>query len=252
IRRFNIRSSEAPTFHTNNVREFSQLNKAVEILIANSVQAYKIQKEFTENASHEMQTPLAVFQSKLDLMLQQQDLNESQMQIIQSLYEATSRLTRMNKNLLLLAKIDNSQFLDTQDLNVVEILDNLLPFLMEQAEANRITTTISIGNKSLIIQANRTLLESLVNNLITNAIKHNIPNGNLSVELEQNKLIISNTGTGKGLNREMLFRRFGQMNEKVKGSGLGLAIVKQICIQYGWDIAYDYENGMHRFTVVFD
>ena len=252
IKRFNIRSSEAPTFHANNVREFSQLNKAVEILIANSVQAYKIQKEFTENASHEMQTPLAVFQSKLDLMLQQQDLSESQMQIIQSLYEATSRLTRMNKNLLLLAKIDNMQFLDTQDLNVVEILDNLLPFLMEQAEANHITTTIHTGNKSLMIQANRTLLESLVNNLITNAIKHNIPNGNLSVELEQSKLIVSNTGTGKGLNREMLFRRFGQMNEKVKGSGLGLAIVKQICVQYGWDIAYDYENGMHRFTVVFD
>jgi signal transduction histidine kinase len=252
IETFNIRNSEIPSFPVNDIREFSQLNQAVETLIANSVQAYKIQKEFTENASHEMQTPLAVFQSKLDIMLQQQDLSENQIQIMQLLYEATSRLTRINKNLLLLAKIDNLQFFDTQELNVAEILDNTLSFLMEQSEANRITTAINISNKNLMLQANKTLSESLINNLITNAIKHNIPDGNLSIELEQNMLIVSNTGTEKSLDQEMLFRRFGRMNEKVKGSGLGLAIVKQICIQYGWDITYDYENDTHRFTIVFN
>jgi signal transduction histidine kinase len=252
IEAFNIRNSKIPSFPANDIREFSQLDKAVETLIANSVQAYRIQKEFTENASHEMQTPLAVFQSKLDIMLQQQDLSESQMQIMQSLYEATSRLTRMNKNLLLLAKIDNLQFLDTQDLNVAEILGNALSFLMEQSEANHIRTAINISNKGLTVQANKTLLESLINNLITNAIKHNISDGNLSIELEQNRLIVSNTGAEKSLNQEMLFRRFGRRNEKVKGNGLGLAIVKQICIQYGWDITYDYENGIHRFSVVFN
>jgi signal transduction histidine kinase len=158
----------------------------------------------------------------------------------------------MNKNLLLLAKIDNLQFLDTQDLNVAGISDKSFSFLREQAEVNRITTAININNKSLMVWANKTLLESLINNLMTNAIKHNIPDGNLSIELGKNTLIISNTGTGKSLNHEMLFRRFGRMNEKVKGSGLGLAIVKQICIQYGWDIIYSHENGMHRFTVVFN
>ncbi|GHT14153.1 two-component sensor histidine kinase [Bacteroidia bacterium] len=251
IERFNIRNNDVPAFTQSETQEFHQLNKAVENLISNNLQAYKTQKEFTENASHEMQTPLAVFQSKLDMLIQQPDLTEGQLSIIQSLYDTTSRLTRMNKNLLLLAKIDNLQFENTQSLAIAGILNELLPFLLEQAEVNHIEIQTDIAGETDWVQANKTLLESLVNNLFVNAVKHNIPCGKIHILLDDKQLSISNTGNAAGLDENLLFRRFSRMNEKAKGNGLGLAIAKQICSLYGWDIRYAYENEEHRFTVTF-
>ena len=250
IERFNIRKSEIPAFRPTDIREFNQLNRAVERLIANSLQAYKTQKEFTENASHEMQTPLAVLQSQLDLLLQQENLTDKQMSLIQSLYSAVARLVRLNKNLLLLAKIDNLQFADTQPLNLAETVNESLPFLLEQAETNHIEIQTEIA-ETTIVRANKTLLESLLNNLLVNAVKHNIPCGKIHILLHKGTLSISNTGNAAGLDEHMLFRRFSRMNEKVKGNGLGLAIARQICLLYGWKINYEYLNEKHVFTVVF-
>lgn len=251
IERFNIDSNEIPAFVETNIEEFGQLNNAVETLMRDNMQAYKTQKEFTENASHEMQTPLAVLQSKLDLLLQQPELNEEQLQIMQSLYEAISRLTRLNKNLLLLAKIDNLQFSGTYPLNVVEILNGAISFLTEQAGADGIIINTDIREEELIVDANRTLTESLVNNLLTNAVRHNVSGGNVSVSLEGRRLTVTNTGINKKLDENLLFRRFGRMNEKAKGNGLGLAIVRQICLLYDWKTDYSFESGEHRFVVMF-
>ncbi|MDR0863501.1 MAG: HAMP domain-containing histidine kinase [Candidatus Symbiothrix sp.] len=251
IEQFNIRKNELPPFPETTIREFSQLNKALEKLVSNNLQAYKTQKEFTENASHEMQTPLAVFQSKLDILLQQPNLSEEQLFIIQSLYDVTSRLVRMNKNLLLLAKMDNLQFLDTEALNVPQIISESLSFLSEQAEAHSIHIEMDIAAEQHLVQANKILLESLINNLIANAIKHNIPNGAITISFQDSKLTIKNTGVTKALDKTVLFRRFVRMNERTKGSGLGLAIVQQICGLYQWQIAYWYEDEMHQFTVKF-
>lgn len=251
IEQFNIKSNEMPRFSKTNVKEFMQLNKALEKLAENSINAYKIQKEFTENASHEMQTPLAVFQSKLDILIQQPDLTEEQLSIIQSLYDTTARLSRMNKNLLLLAKIDNQQFIETQTINVTDVINESLSFLTEQAEANNIRIESNIIQESYWLLANKTLLESLVNNLITNAIRHNIANGRIIIVFEGYKLSIKNTGINYPLDEKMLFRRFGRMTEKTKGNGLGLAIIQQICIFNKWQIHYDFEQGIHSFAVTF-
>jgi len=251
IEQFNIRNNEVPSFLETDIQEFEQLNNATKKLINNNLQAYKTQKEFTENASHEMQTPLAVFQSKLDILLQHKDLTKEQLSIMQSLYDATSRLSRMNKNLLLLAKIDNLQFLDTQALNMAETIRDSISFFLEQAEMDNIEIEVSLKEEDQLVEANRTLLESLINNLTINAIRHNIPNGMITILTDKNRLIIENTGIDKELNKDMLFRRFGRMNEKGKGSGLGLAIVKQICVLYNWDIDYTYQNGKHQFSVAF-
>lgn len=251
IERFNIKSNEMPRFSETHIREFIQLNKALEKLAENNMNAYKIQKEFTENASHEMQTPLAVFQSKLDILIQQPDLKEEQLSIIQSLYDTTARLSRMNKNLLLLAKIDNRQFLETQTINVADVISESLSFLTEQAETNNIRIESDIIQDSYLLSANKTLLESLVNNLITNAVRHNMANGRIVIAFEGNKLSIANTGINRSLDEKILFRRFGRMTENTKGSGLGLAIVQHICIFSKWQIQYDFNYGMHRFVVTF-
>ncbi len=251
IEQFNIRKYESPHFPETSTQEFFQLNQALEKLINNNLQAYKIQKEFTENASHEMQTPLAIFQSKLDILLQQPNLTEEQLAIIQSLYTATSRLVRMNKNLLLLAKLDNLQFLETQPLNISEVIEESLSFLSEQAEANNIQIKSNIVSSDITVRVNKVLLESLINNLITNAIKHNIPQGIISIAFKDNRLVILNTGTEKPLDETILFRRFCRMSEKTKGSGLGLAIVQQICNLYNWQVSYSFQEGNHQFIVTF-
>jgi signal transduction histidine kinase len=251
IEQFNIKSSEAPLFSETNIKEFIQLNKALEKLAENNRNAYKIQKEFTENASHEMQTPLAVFQSRLDMLIQQPDLTEGQLSIIQSLYDTTSRLSRMNKNLLLLAKMDNLQFAEIQTINVTGVINESLSLLTEQAGSKNIHIESSISPDFIQIQANKTLLESLVNNLITNAIRHNIVNGRIIIAFEGKRLSVANTGVNYPLDEKMLFRRFGRMSEKTKGSGLGLAIVQQICLLNNWQIKYSFNYGMHRFAVTF-
>ena len=249
--KFNIQHSDMPDFQPTDTQEFHQLNQALRTLIDENLQAFKTQKEFTENASHEMQTPLAVLRSKLDILVQQPDLTEEQTLIIQTLYEATSRMTRINKNLLLLAKIENLQFQDVQTINVADAVETSLSFLSDQAEIANISVGKELADRTLTVQANTLLFESLVNNVVSNAIKHNVTDGVIIVILEDSRLIVINSGVSQALDRNTLFQRFVRMNAASNGSGLGLAIARQICLLYGWQINYSFENSVHRFTVTF-
>lgn len=249
IERFSLESEKLPQFKECNIKEFNRLNSVVTRLIENNLHSYKIQKEFTENASHELQTPLAVFQTKLDLLLQQPDLTEQQAEIVQSLYEVSARLARLNKNLLLLAKIDNRQFKQTESIDLVQIIEKTLSLLSEFTQGITIRKDIQIN--SFPIQANTALLESLINNLVVNAVRHNIVNGEIFIILKFNQLIISNTSSEGMLDKEFVFERFYRSSEKIKGNGLGLAIAKAICNLHGWKIKYQYESEMHEFIVSF-
>ena len=246
--RFNIQHDEVPVFQPADTEEFDQLNNALKKLMEENVQSYKTQKEFTENASHEMQTPLAVLRSNLD-MLTQDNLTKEQTVIIQTLYKAISRMTHVNKNLLLLAKLDNRLFRDTQTIHVMDTVEASLSLLSGYAKADNITVEKQAKDNSLTVQANKQLFESLINNLLINAIKHNVKNGVILIILEDNRLAIINTGPPQKLDSDLLFRRFARFNSI--GCGLGMAIAKQICLLYGWQIAYDFEESMHRFTVTF-
>lgn len=250
IDNFNLEQGILPQFEKTDTIEFACLNKNLGKLISNNLRTYTQQKEFIENASHELQTPLAVFQSQLDLLLQDPNLTESQVEVIQSLYAVSSRLTRLNKNLLLLAKIDNSQFKETQEIDFNQILNTQLFYLRDMAENNGIKVSLEI-EKPLIVVANKILLESLINNLVVNAIRHNIDNGSIDMIIKDNTFTIVNTGGPIPLNEEKVFRRFGRTSEQKKGNGLGLSIVYQICKFHGWEVNYDYENNAHQFRVVF-
>lgn len=251
IETFSLEQGTVPEFAETNITEFTRLNEMLSKLIKNNVIIYKQQKEFIENASHELQTPLAVFQSKLDILLQDSNLTESQSKTIQMLYNTSSRLSRLNKNLLLLAKIDNEQFKDLKVINFIETLDSQLGFLIELAENNGLHVSVHFNN-ALTIHANTTLLESLINNLIVNAIKHNKPEGSIYITVDGNTFTVSNTGTDPELVQEKIFRRFSRTTEEKKGNGLGLAIVSQICKLHKWNIAYSFIENRHTFTVCFD
>jgi len=249
----NIQQDEVPHFPSTNTQEFAQLNHALETLIENYHQAYQSQKEFTETASNEIQTPIAMFHSTLDMLLQLPGMTKDQREFIRTIHEDSSQLVHTGNNLQLLARLDNQQFTDSQSLNIADIVADSLTLLSKQAEAENITVETYLIDRSLILNANKILAESLVSNLTTNAIKHNTPNGRILVTLHGNRLDIINTGIDQQpLDSAILFRRFGRMNHAAKGSGLGLAIVQQICSLYGWEIFYGFAGGMHRFALTFN
>lgn len=250
IRQFNIEHSSLPDFAKTPIIEFRQLNKGLSELIKNNLKAYQNQKEFTENAAHELQTPLAVFQSKLDMLLQEPSLNNNQAIILQSLYDASSRLSRVNKNLLLLAKIENNQFTLWEPVDTKTLIEEVLPYFTEQSLSRNLTIDANITDAPTV-NAAKSLAEIMINNLILNAITHNRMNGSISIKATENEITIRNTSDQPQLNTENLFKRFGKISRASHNSGLGLAIIKQICQLYSWKVSYQYHLGRHCFSIIF-
>lgn len=250
VKQFNIEQLSIPSFTTTKILEFQELNQSIERLMASNLQSYTSQKTFTQNASHELQTPLAIFQSKLDLLLQDTSITQEQANIVQSLYKTLSRLSRINKNLLLLAKIENQQFIDKTEFSLTQLITDSIPYFLEQAESKKLIFKPDL-NKQVSITANRGLVEIMVNNLLLNAIKHNSPNGVIIIELLEQKLTIKNTGIQEPLSSSILYKRFGKNTADTNSSGLGLAIIKEICDRYNWNIYYKFEGDLHQFSIIF-
>lgn len=249
IESFRLETGTIPLLPDSKIKEFTRLNTVLNKLMADSLKSYRTQKEFTENASHELQTPLAVFQSKLDILLQQPDITEEQATIIQDLYHINNRLSRLNRNLLLLAKMENNQFSRTESVDVIAMLNELRPYLESLSE--ELILKKDFRADFLPVKANRSLLESLINNLVVNAVRHNKPNGEITVSAKDDSLIVSNTSNGAALDAALIFNRLYHSPEMTKGNGLGLAIVKTICDYHGWKITYSYRNEQHEFIVTF-
>ncbi len=246
LKTFSLNNQTKIEFSKTDVSEFDELNQSLTKLIEHNVSVYKTQKEFTENASHELQTPLAILKNKLDILLQNQDLTEKQYQIAEEMNRALSRSSRINKNLLLLAKIDNKQF-DSETFHLDKVLNQSLEILQEHFEQKNISVKTKISD-DVKVNGNIGLTEVLINNLILNAIRHTSINGSILIRLSQSEFEVSNSGTGK-LNGDLLFKRFSRFSKDNNGSGLGLAIVQEICKSQNWTIDYRFENNNHIFSV---
>lgn len=247
---FNLEQGKVPLFALTDTVEFEYLNEKLKELLRNNVEIYRHQKKFIENASHELQTPLAILLSQLDMLLQQPNLTESQVETIQSLYEVASRMRRLNRNLLLLAKMDNEQFKERESICFNELLDTQLSYLQALAESNGITVSVKTSGELMVV-ANRVLMESLINNLVVNSIRHNVDNGRVDIEITESSFIMRNTGDKAPLDPVKIFERFSRTSEKKRGNGLGLSIVSQISISHGWHLSYRFSEGLHCFTVDF-
>ncbi|MBK8291944.1 MAG: HAMP domain-containing histidine kinase [Flammeovirgaceae bacterium] len=249
LKAFNLNSQASIPFEKSNTLEFEELNLALSKLIEHTISVYKSQKEFTENASHELQTPLAIIKNKLDLLLQKEALTDRQYQIIEATNKAVTRVSRINKNLLLLAKIENHQFEDSEEINLSDLTTQSLVHLHEHIESKALILQSEIDGE-LSITGNKTLLEILLNNLILNAIRHNAQKGIIKITLDKSGLTLSNSGN-KALDIESLFKRFKKSSDESSGSGLGLAIVEQICKRHHWTINYLFKDDFHIFKVSF-
>ena len=248
---FNLAQGETPVFKATDVREFSRLNRSLEQLMRKDRKIYRIQKEFTENASHELQTPLAVVRSKLDLLMQE-DLTESQMRLVSDLYGLTMRMGHLNRNLLLLAKIDNAQYAATEEVDIITLLSGSQPLYDALQGGASLRVDDRRTNHHTMVRANSVLLECLLKNLIVNAIRHSASGSEVRIIVEDESLTVSNASAdGKPLDRETLFHRFRSGDVRQKGNGLGLAIVKAVCDLHRWAVEYRFEEGNHCFCVCF-
>jgi signal transduction histidine kinase len=227
--------------------EFRDLSSAISQLVIKNHDVFQSQKEFTENASHELQTPLAVMKGKIDLLMQT-PLSEKQAELIHVLQDAASRMARLNRNLLLLAKIENQQFLEQEQINLGSLVQKLVDQFQEQLEQKTMEVKIEESNE-LTVYANSTVIEILFTNLITNAIRYSPSNSMVSVVMRGTEFTISNPGTPLN-SPEKIFDRF-QRESGTSGSGIGLAIVKKICDNNRYTIRYQYLNAAHTFTVNF-
>jgi signal transduction histidine kinase len=244
LRTFDVKNAKALQLPETNVVEFDELNVSVSVMTKRISEEFESLKSFTDNASHEMQTPLAIINSKLDLLLQSS--TEKQAEQLQAIYNATARLSKLNQTLLLLTKINNDQYKNHQQVDLEELLTKKLQQFEELVKARNIRVDVELQKAS--INMNEELAEILINNLLSNAIKHNFERGHINIRLDQKALCISNSGPSLTFNPKDIFKRF-QKSSTSAGTGLGLAVVKQICENAGVEIEYKTNQNDHIFTI---
>lgn len=228
--------------------EFNDLNKTVRNLTERNRKVFLQQKEFIENVSHEMQTPLAILHSQVDMLMQSPNLSEDQSLLIEEVASSMQRLAKLNKNMLLLTKIENEQFTEQETCDMKVLIGSLVQQLKPMADVQGISIRCVLNTHHVTV--NKTLLEVLLMNLLTNAIRYNESSGQVVILNEDGQFTIGNTGEPLKIPGEKLFDRFvkGTPNH---GTGLGLAIVKKICDTCGYKLTYAYLDGMHQFSVTF-
>jgi signal transduction histidine kinase len=248
LKKFNLSNHEPLNQTHTSIKEFQNLQAVVEQMTGTIRKDYEMLKEFADNASHEMQTPLAIINSKLDLMIQDQDLEEKHLLQLQAMYDAVSRLRQLNQSLLLLTKIENHQFDQAGPVMVTTLVEKKLMQLEDLIKDKHIT--VSAGLQPCQLQMNTYLSDILLSNLLVNAIRHNYDQGQIKILLQQEMLTISNTGAPLPFDPAAIFDRFTKSSHS-EGTGLGLAIVRQICDNYGFSLSYVNEGEWHTIRIGF-
>ena len=248
IESFEIDKTQQPVFSKTPIEEFKRLNTSIEKLIGKNTAIYKSQKEFIENAAHELQTPLAVFQAKIDTLMQSADVTQEQLEILNALNVNVARLNRLNKNLLLLSKLENAVYDEKKPVSLRNCIQKNIQFFTEQAKAKQLNIQIDPG-EDFEINADPVLADILISNLFLNAIKHNIKGGEIVISTNKNNCTFSNSGNPFPFNKEQLFNRFSKTNPSEDGTGLGLSIIKKIADMNGLQVSYDFANDRHIFSI---
>lgn len=236
-----------PLENTTKITEFRKLNAATMAFTERGEKLFEQQKTFIGNASHEMQTPLAICRNRLEMLMEDETLTEHQLNELIKTHQTLENLTRMNRSLLLLCKIENGQFVDTRSVCLNDILAHYLDDYKEVYAYRNITVTVTTDS-SFCVEMNDSLVSVLVTNLLKNSFVHNIDGGFIYIKITANTFEISNTGE-KPLDRERIFERFYQGQKKEGSTGLGLALVDSICKANHLKIDYTYVENRHIFTI---
>lgn len=248
LKLWKISENKLVSFDQTGISEFDQLNDTLEEMILKIQTDFINLKEFTENASHEIQTPLAIIKSKLELLLNDNTLTGQQHQSLHDAFETVNRLSKLNDALLLLSKIENRQFVSKSEIDFCRLIKSRLEYLEELFALKKIELSVNL-DIPVIITIHPMLADILVNNLLGNALKHNYIQGKLFISSENNKITFSNTGKPLTIDPSKLFKRFVKNNPTEESTGLGLAIADEICRANRLKLNYNYQNDLHNFTL---
>ncbi len=244
---YKIGQGYKPLVNKSKVTEFRKLYDAVMMSVERNEKLYEQQNLFIGNASHEMQTPLAISCNRLEMVLEDDTLGEKNMEEIAKTLETLEKLSRMNKSLLMLCKIENGQYSDVTSVNLKELALQSISLYSEIFDYKNIDISTSFKS-DLVVRINDSLASMLVSNLVKNAFLHSVENGMIVIDIKENKLSVSNTGV-KPLDSSKVFHRFYQGSKKDNSTGLGLALCDAICKVNNLMISYEYKEGMHLFSV---
>ncbi len=249
LKHFDLHKGERISFQRSEIEEFNTLNVELSKLTDKVARDYQNLREFTENMSHETQTPLAIIRSKLELLVQSEKLDSEQLGHIKSALDSVNRLSKMNKSLILLTRIENDQYNIAEALNLSQLIRRHLDKFDLFISSRELKLKLNL-DENVSVQINPNLADILLSNLLSNAIKYNKIHGELNIELTPNQLKISNSGAPLTIQGDQIFDRF-KKGDQPDSVGLGLAIVKKVCDHCSCDIHYTYEGERHVFTIDF-
>lgn len=248
IKKFSLKDKESIQLPHSSTSEFKKLNVFIREMTRKVRKDYQSLKEFSENASHEIQTPISIAQGKLEILMESANLNEEQMELISSAQHALRRLSKMSTSLALLTKIENREFSDFSKVDFSKLVSGQLFDFKELIELKSINLHANV-TPDVHVKGNEVLLEILVTNLLNNAIRHNYPSGKMDVSLDSSSLTVANTGKSLTGDTENLFMRFKKGSDNPDSSGLGLSIVKKICEEHRFSVHYSAIGEQHTLTV---
>ena len=245
--RYQLGHPNEPLDNKTTITEFHHLNETVTEFAGRNEKLFEQQKQFIGNASHEMQTPLAICRNRLEMLMEDENLSERQLEELMKTHRTLENLTRMNRSLLLLCKIENGQYMDKHPVGLNELLKHYIDDYQEVYAYRKIRVEMRL-DESFCVEMNDSLATVLVTNLLKNAFVHNVEEGLIRLETDGQVLVIRNTG-GEALDGKRIFERFYQGKKKEGSTGLGLALVDTICKMSQLHIRYFYENGLHCFEI---
>ena len=246
--RFDIQSDKPLELPETDILEFNQLNVVFDTMTRKMRDDYLNLKEFSENASHEIQTPLAVIRSKTDLLMQQKNLNKESINLLKSINEATTRLYKLNQGLLLISKIENQVFHAKKQISLRQITEAALNNYKEIMQLKNIKVEVDVNNEAYV-EMNEVLAEVMISNLLSNAVRFNIDGGFIKCTIDNKFFTLTNSGPPMRTNPEELFKRFHKNSENPQSVGLGLSIVKKITDSYGMVITYKCNETVHELKL---
>ncbi len=230
------------------IEEFKELKAVLEKMTRRLSSDYKELREYTDHTTHELQTPLAVIKTKIELLLQSENLGPDEMQLIQSINTSVDHLSRLNSTLALITRIENQQFPEKNEIHLVRLVDHHLEMLQELIEIRNISVVRSYKDTHRTICMDQGLADVMIANLLKNAIVHNVDGGKITLDISSEAFTIGNEGPQLEFGEEELFRKFVRSRSNKGSFGLGLSLVKKICEAYGIGHSYSYVDNQHLFT----
>ena len=246
---FEVNQTTTLSLDTAEIEEVKKLNQVFEKMSAQIRQDFISQKEYTENVSHELQTPLAIISSKADELMQADNLSKEQMEQLALLMETTNRLSKINQALIFLTKIDNRFYTEVSTSTINDLIKEKLSLFDDSIKEKNLRLELDLLDITHVYM-NPYLAETLIINLIKNGIVHNENGGLLRISFNNKTLSVANSGSVLSFDEKDIFKRFTRSNENKKSLGIGLSIVQRICDLYAFNIAYSYADE-HQFKINF-